>query len=140
MDGAAVPHLTHEFAAWNVALGAGFVWIAWRTTHAKGLAPTLTVFVMLLTALEVADLAHGHTDMGRLISHTIVQLALIVVLALTTRRLGGGGVFPDALRRADRTPSAGTVTPRRPEALGEDDGDDDAGLRPTARHDHTHAA
>lgn len=108
LAGATLSHFSREFAAWNIALGIGFVWVAMRTSRAPGLVPTLTVFVLLLTALEVFDIAHGHIGPGRLVSHTLVQAGFIVVLILNARLPGSGGFFSDALQiESTRTATVG---------------------------------
>ena len=60
---AATPgHLWHESAAWNVAVGAGFLFIALRRTRPTGLVPMLTAFVGMLLLLSVNDLTGGRVD------------------------------------------------------------------------------
>lgn len=125
--GHAPAHFTHEFAAFTIAVGIGFAWIAWRTSRAPGLVPTLATFVVLLTALEAVDLARGVVDPSRLASHTLVQAGLVVVLLLSSRRLGGDGFAP-RLRRAPAERATSDGLDDRDES-GED------GLRPSARHD-----
>lgn len=75
-------HLWHESAAWNVAIGAGFGWIAVRRTRAAGLMPLLTAFVVLLTLVSVGDLWQGQVDRTRLMSHIMVVLGYLVLVAL----------------------------------------------------------
>ncbi|HSL08048.1 MAG TPA: zf-HC2 domain-containing protein, partial [Pseudonocardiaceae bacterium] len=41
LEGASVAHFAHESAAWNLALGVGFLWIAWRSPRTSGMVPTL---------------------------------------------------------------------------------------------------
>jgi predicted anti-sigma-YlaC factor YlaD len=134
MDGATLLHFAHESAAWNLALGVGFVWVAWRVARAPGLVPTLTAFVVVLTALTGLDFASGHVDLARLLSHGLVLVGYAAVLALTARATGGDGFFPYARRPEDDTRPADdgqTVTARH---AGSDDRDG-ADLRPTAYHD-----
>jgi predicted anti-sigma-YlaC factor YlaD len=75
-------HLWHESAAWNVAIGAGFGWIAIRRTRPAGLMPLMTAFVVLLTLVSVGDLWQGQVDRTRLMSHIMVVLGYLVLLAL----------------------------------------------------------
>ena len=49
-------HLWHESAAWNVAVGAGYLFIALRRNRPTGLVPMLTAFVGTLLLLSVNDL------------------------------------------------------------------------------------
>jgi predicted anti-sigma-YlaC factor YlaD len=125
-------HFSHEFAAFTIAVGIGFAWVAWRTSRAAGLVPTLATFVLVLAALEVIDLARGYADHARLLSHSLVLAGLLVVLALCTRRLGGDGIFPHVGRgRAAQRAVAETDT----DDLGRPDQSGHDGLRPSARHD-----
>jgi predicted anti-sigma-YlaC factor YlaD len=132
VGGTSLIHISNESAAWNLALGVGFVWIAWRVSRASGLMPTLTAFVVVLTTIEVLDVIEGRVDAGRVLSHTLVQVAFVIMLALSDPRLGGGGFFPRARRRMDetRTPLDGEDTGLAGRAEDERGSD----LRPTARH------
>lgn len=87
VGGTAPNHLWHESAAWNVALGAGFVWIAVRRTRPAGMLPTLTAFVAVLALLSVNDVITGRVDYPRLLSHGLVVAGYLLILAL--RRRGG---------------------------------------------------
>lgn len=78
-------HLWHESAAWNVAIGAGFAWIAWRRTRPTGIVPTLTAFVAVLTLLTVNDLISGRVDVARVLSHTIIVAGYAIILYLSRR-------------------------------------------------------
>lgn len=125
-------HFSHEFAAFTIAVGIGFAWVAWRTSRAAGLVPTLATFVLVLAALEVIDLARGYADHARLLSHSLVPAGLIVILVLCTRRLGGDGFFPHVARggAAQRT-----VAETDTDDLGWPDQTGEGGLRPSARRD-----
>lgn len=76
-------HLWHESAAWNVAIGAGFGWIALRRSRPAGLIPSLTAFVTLLTLLSVNDLITSRVDATRLFSHALVIAGYLIVLLIT---------------------------------------------------------
>ena len=52
-------HVWNESAAWNVAVGAGYLFIALRRTRPVGLVPMLTAFVGMLLLLSVNDLTGG---------------------------------------------------------------------------------
>jgi predicted anti-sigma-YlaC factor YlaD len=75
-------HLWHESAAWNVAIGAGFGWVAVRRTRPGGVMPLMTAFVVLLTLVSVGDLWQGQVDQTRLLSHVLVVIGYLVLLAL----------------------------------------------------------
>jgi predicted anti-sigma-YlaC factor YlaD len=79
---AASGHLWNESAAWNVAIGAGYLFIALRRNRPTGLVPMLTAFVGMLLVLSVDDLTADRVDSTRLISHGFVILGYLLVVAL----------------------------------------------------------
>jgi predicted anti-sigma-YlaC factor YlaD len=95
-------HLWHESAAWNVAVGAGYLFLALRRNRPTGLVPMLTAFVGMLLLLSVNDLTAGRVDGTRLVSHGFVILGYLLVVALSrvnpeaarppgARAVGGSG-------------------------------------------------
>jgi predicted anti-sigma-YlaC factor YlaD len=76
-------HLWHESAAWNVAVGAGFLFIALRRSRPTGLVPMLTAFVGMLLLLSLNDLSAARVDTTRLVSHGFVILGYLLVVALS---------------------------------------------------------
>ena len=101
IDMAMSMHAAHEAAAWNVAMGAAFLATALRPQRAAGLLPVLAVFVGVLTALSIRDVASGAVAVGRLATHLGIVAGLVLVYALA---------------RAERA-----LPPERRSALGEDD-------------------
>jgi predicted anti-sigma-YlaC factor YlaD len=99
--GATPGHLWHESAAWNVALGAGFVFVAVRRTRPTGLVPTLTAFVGVLALLSANDLLLGRVDVERLVTHGSILAGYLIVVALTRSAFGQGD--PPAGRGTDHT-------------------------------------
>jgi predicted anti-sigma-YlaC factor YlaD len=85
-------HLWHESAAWNVAVGAGFLFIALRRNRPTGLVPMLTAFVGMLLLLSVNDLTAGRVDTARLVSHGFVIIGYLLVVALS--RVSGDSLRP----------------------------------------------
>ncbi|WP_305787817.1 zf-HC2 domain-containing protein [Symbioplanes lichenis] len=85
-------HLWHESAAWNVAVGAGYLFIALRRSRPTGLVPMLTAFVGMLLLLSVNDLSAARVDAERLVSHGFVILGYLLVVALS--RVAGGTAQP----------------------------------------------
>jgi predicted anti-sigma-YlaC factor YlaD len=81
-------HLWHESAAWNVAVGAGYLFIALRRTRPTGLVPMLTAFVGMLLLISVTDLTGGRVDVSRLVGHGFVIAGYLLVVALS-RGVGG---------------------------------------------------
>lgn len=93
--GATQGHLWHESAAWNVAVGAGYLFIGLRRTRPTGLVPMLTAFVAMLLLISVTDLTGGRVDIGRLVGHGFVIIGYLLVVALA-RGVGGAGAPPGA--------------------------------------------
>jgi predicted anti-sigma-YlaC factor YlaD len=85
-------HLWHESAAWNVAVGAGYLFIALRRSRPTGLVPMLTAFVGMLLLLSVNDLSAGRVDGTRLVSHGFVLAGYLLMVTLT--RLTPGPAEP----------------------------------------------
>ncbi|RKN47741.1 zf-HC2 domain-containing protein [Micromonospora endolithica] len=87
-------HLWHEAAAWNVAVGAGFLFVAARRTPPTGLLPMLSAFVATLVLLSVNDLVTGRVDTTRLVSHAFLLLGYAIVVAMSRPGLRPGGPTP----------------------------------------------
>ncbi|MEV4537596.1 zf-HC2 domain-containing protein [Asanoa sp. NPDC049518] len=83
-------HLWHESAAWNLAIGAGFAFVALRRTRATGMLPTLTAFVGVLTLLSANDIIAGRVEPGRLASHGFLIVGWLITLALSRPALDPG--------------------------------------------------
>jgi len=91
-------HLWHESAAWNVAVGAGYLFIALRRNRPTGLVPMLSAFVGMLLVLSVNDLTADRVDGTRLVSHGFVILGYLLVVALS--RVTANPVRPPGARAA----------------------------------------
>ncbi|WBB56245.1 zf-HC2 domain-containing protein [Verrucosispora sp. WMMD573] len=125
-------HLWHESAAWNVAVGAGFLFVALRRTSPSGLLPMLGAFVVTLVLLSVNDLVASQVAVERLVSHGFLVVGYLITLLLA---------------RSSRRP--GTPSDRQPERsrwqLRLDEVDEPAPLRllppysAQARHSAAHA-
>jgi predicted anti-sigma-YlaC factor YlaD len=81
--GASPAHLWHESAAWNIAVGAAFGWIAVRRIRPAGLLTLLSVFVGMLALVSLNDLWFGGVDAQRLLSHGFVIAGYLVILAMS---------------------------------------------------------
>jgi predicted anti-sigma-YlaC factor YlaD len=124
-------HLSHESAAWNLALGVAFIWAAsGATRRVGGLVPVIGAFVALLVALSTLDLLAGHVEAGRLVGHVpvIVGLVLLLLHARLGRDGGGTTVTPDDSRFAGADGRDGSRFGFGDEGFG------DGGLQPTAHH------
>src|SRR5262245_15855613 len=82
-EGATIDHLVHETAAWNLAVGAAFVFIAARRTRPTGVLPILTAFVAALSLLSLDDILSGAVEWSRLASHTLLLAGYAIVIALS---------------------------------------------------------
>lgn len=130
LQGASVAHFAHESAAWNLALGVGFLWVARRSSRTSGMVPTLVTFVAVLTVLVVMDAIAGGVDVARLLGHGLVLLGLILVILLDRLPKPAGSTVPGTpvvwqrrwggLRRHVDPPIVDDLPPD---------------LRPTAQHD-----
>ena len=75
-------HSAHEAAAWNLAIGAAFVAVASVPRRAAGLIPLLATFLVVLGVLSVRDFADGAVGAGRLLTHGVALLGLLLLVAL----------------------------------------------------------
>jgi predicted anti-sigma-YlaC factor YlaD len=84
MAGGGMAHMSHEFAAWNLALGVCFLVGAARTRHLVGTLPVLASFVAVLSTMSAVDLLRGAVEPSRILSHSLVLAgtALIIVLVV----------------------------------------------------------
>ncbi|SIN31819.1 zf-HC2 domain-containing protein [Micromonospora cremea] len=87
-------HLWHESAAWNVAVGAGFLFVAVRRSPPAGLVPMLSAFVGTLLLLSVNDLATGTVGAERLVSHGFLVGGYLITVLLSRPGLRPGGPAP----------------------------------------------
>jgi predicted anti-sigma-YlaC factor YlaD len=83
-------HLWHEAAAWNVAVGAGFLFVALRRSPPAGLLPTLSAFVATLVLLSVNDVVTAQVDLSRLVSHAFLVAGYLVTALLSRPALRSG--------------------------------------------------
>ena len=134
LEGASIAHFANESAAWNLALGVGFLWVARRSGPTSGMVPTLATFVAVLAALVVLDVAAGRVDPERFLVHGLVLLGLILVLMLDRLPRPTGGIVPGA--SAVGLPWSRSSRRADP-ALGTDAAGLPSDLRPTAQHDNT---
>jgi predicted anti-sigma-YlaC factor YlaD len=91
-------HLERHQAAFDVALGLAFLFVAWRPDRAYGMVPFAAAFTFALSTAAVIDLANGASTMLRESAHFVelFGLALLWVLGAAVgpgregrSRLGG---------------------------------------------------
>ena len=82
LSGASLTQLAHESSAWNLALAVGFLCVAARPSRTRALLPLVGAFVAGLSVLSVLDAMQDRIVGSRLLSHGLVVLGLLVLLAL----------------------------------------------------------
>jgi predicted anti-sigma-YlaC factor YlaD len=116
MMGAGMAHMTHEYSAWNLAIGVAFLAGAAWTRHLAGMLPVLVSFVAVLLVVSAVDLADGAVDLARVGSHVLVVLGLALVVLVVRTGTPSPGHGPLGRRRV--TPwthaPAGPVQPPAP--------------------------
>jgi predicted anti-sigma-YlaC factor YlaD len=138
MLGAGMIHMSHEYAAWSVAVGIGFLVGACWTRHLAGALPVLASFAAVLCVVTAVDAVSGRVEPARAVSHLLIMVGIALIVAIL------------ATERAHPHPSSGSrLRPRLPLLGGRDAGrdadepgraDDRArgeghGPRPAAHHD-----
>lgn len=127
-------HLFNESSAWNLALGIGLLWAAFRSRVTTGLIPVLSGFVVLLGVYSVHDLVTGVAPVSRVVLHGLLLLALGLLIVINRwyndpapRHGEALGDLPDdytdseVADPAEPEQAPGSVSRRRP-------------LRPAGRH------
>lgn len=110
-------HLWHESAAWNVAVGAGFLVVAVRRSTPAGLLPMLSAFVGTLLLLSVNDLITGQVGVPRLVSHGFLLAGWAVMMVLSRPRWRPGGTPPQRGRSSGSRWSLRLDEPAEPAPL-----------------------
>ena len=80
-------HLFNEGTAWNLALGVGLLWAAFRPRAASGQIPVLGGFLLVLVAYSTHDLITGAAPVTRVAGHGILVAGLILLI-IVNRRFG----------------------------------------------------
>ena len=124
--GGMAAHLFNESAAWNLAIGVGMLWAAWRDRTAGGVLPVLGAFVAVLAGFSVHDLIAGTATLARVGSHALLLAGLGLLVAVHRRHRGDGDPAP-AQTGGDGWSRIG---PGEPPEVAEDG----PHLRPTAHH------
>ena len=135
-ESTALMHMTHEFTAWNAAIGASFLFIAWRRTRPAALLPLLTVFVGVLTVLSVDDIVHGDVSAARLGTHALLLAGFAVVVAMSRPSLSFDA--PPGLRQ--RAQGSGWRLGEHDETLRDAPSRPDTPDSPAASSEHRPAA
>lgn len=76
----------HHLGTFDLALAAGFAWVAWRPRRARaGFLPVGTVLAATCIALSVFDAAMGNSHTLRLASHGTAVVGLLAAWAIGRR-------------------------------------------------------
>ncbi|WP_406690604.1 zf-HC2 domain-containing protein [Saccharopolyspora sp. ID03-671] len=75
-------HLFNESSAWNLALGLGMLWTAWRVRASSGLLPVLAAFLTVLSGFSIPELINGNVPISRLVSHGLLVFGLALLLVV----------------------------------------------------------
>lgn len=78
-------HLLNESTAWNLALGIGLLWAAFRSRVTSGLIPVLAGFVLVLVPYAVHDLVNGAVTASRVAGHGLLVIALALLIVINRR-------------------------------------------------------
>lgn len=74
-------HLSRHQSAFSMALGATFLFVAWRPDRAYGMVPVAAVFAITLAGATF-DLINGASTVARESIHLVEILGLVIVWAL----------------------------------------------------------
>ena len=80
-------HLFNESTAWNLALGIGMLWAAFRPRATTGLVPMLTGFLVVLLTYSAHDLLTGAAPVSRVLGHGLLVVGLILMIIVNRRHL-----------------------------------------------------
>lgn len=69
--GALAGHASREVGIFELALGVGFLVVAWRPARAGGLLPVAAVVALLATATSIGDVAGGTTVLVQEAAHVL---------------------------------------------------------------------
>lgn len=129
MAGAGMVHMSHEYAAWSIALGISFLAGAVWTRHLVGALPMLASFVGVLLAVSAVDLINDSVELERVVSHGLIVLGLGLVVAIVlTQREPSPSQGPD--RVSQDTPDPVSAPPHPTDEPVSHDGTS----QPAARH------
>ncbi|MEX5710049.1 zf-HC2 domain-containing protein [Parafrankia sp. FMc6] len=104
-------HLSHESAAWNLAVGIGFLAAAARRAIADGLVPLLTAFVGLLGLLSINDITRGEVSADRLLTHTVLLAGYLLIVTLTQLTTDPGAPWARGTRDGRERDDSGAAPP-----------------------------
>jgi len=86
-------HLARHFGSFEVALGVGFLFAAWKPQRAAGILPVVAALVVCLVGSSVLDVLSGSTGAGTEVHHA-TDVAGLVVVWLLSRTAGAHADAP----------------------------------------------
>jgi predicted anti-sigma-YlaC factor YlaD len=124
-------HVLNESLSWNLAIGVGLLWAAFRTRVTSGLIPVLGGFVLLVAAYSGHDLATGAVAGSRVVQHGLLVLALGLLIVINRRYNDPSPGHGDALGSGTEgvVPATDPAEPSSPEDVSDRRGP----LRPAGR-------
>lgn len=75
-------HLERHQAAFDVALGSAFLFVAWRPDRAYGMVPFAATFTFALSISALIDLANGASTLVRESAHLVEIIGLVLLWVL----------------------------------------------------------
>ena len=119
-------HLFNESTAWNLALGIGLLWAAFRSRATAGLIPVIGAFLAVLTVYSAHDVITGAVSVSRVVSHGVLLIGLALMIVINRwysdpapRDTGAADDSSDAAHTdapeaaADKAPGSGRSSRRR---------------------------
>lgn len=106
MLSASMIHMSHEYAAWSLAVGIGFLVGARWTRHLAGALPVLASFAAVLFVVTAVDAVSGRVEPARAVSHLLIMVGIALIVAIL------------AIERAHPHPSTGSRLRRKPSLFG----------------------
>ncbi|GLY47346.1 membrane protein [Lentzea sp. NBRC 102530] len=105
-------HLFNESTAWNLALGLGLLWTALRPGAVSGMLPVTAAFVAVLIPYSASDLVSGTATAGRVFSHSLLVIGLVLLGFVHHSERGPGGRTPLTHDEHDTARDASSSTDR----------------------------
>ena len=82
-------HHAHELGSFEMALGIGLLYAAWRPPAARGVRPLVAVLAVLLVVTALIDLAQGRTTYVDEAPHLLTVAGFIALSAITRSPVPG---------------------------------------------------
>ena len=87
-------HLARHLGSFEVALGVGFLFAAWKPQRAAGILPVVAALVLCLVGSSLLDVLSGSTGAGTEVHHATDVAGLVVVWLLSRTATARTGSAP----------------------------------------------